>query len=90
MALEERNHLDRRQFRSALNPSSAIKRRQYGVIAVMKRVMGRDVMDQRPLRIAHVAYNRNLHRVRIYLARPYKGTVKVIVYPGLVGRQRRG
>jgi hypothetical protein len=42
-------------------------------------------MDQKALRIQRVGYVRNRQMVRIYLARPCKGTAKVIVYPGLVG-----
>jgi hypothetical protein len=73
-------------FDQPLNPSSARRRRQYDVVAdVVRHVKGHDVMDQKALHIQRVGYVRNAQRVRIYLARPYKGTVKVIVYPGLVG-----
>jgi hypothetical protein len=73
-------------FDQPLNPSSARRRRQYDVLAdVVRHVKGHDVMDQRALRIQRVSYVRNTQMVRIYLARPCKGTVKVIVYPGLVG-----
>jgi hypothetical protein len=51
----------------------------------MRRVKGRDVMDHKALRIARVSYNGSLRRVRIYRAKPCKGTVQVIIYPGLVG-----
>ena len=73
-------------FDQPLNPSSARRRRQYDVVAdVVRHVKGHDVMDQKALRIQRVGYVRNTQMVRIYLARPCKGTVKVIVYPGLVG-----
>jgi V8-like Glu-specific endopeptidase len=73
-------------FDQPLNPSSARRRRQYDVLTdVVRRVKGDDVMDQKALRIKRVGYVRNSQMVRIYLARPYKGTVKVVVYPGLVG-----
>jgi V8-like Glu-specific endopeptidase len=72
-------------FDQPLNPSSARRRRQYDVVAdVVRHVKGHDVMDQKALRIQRVGYVRNTQMVRIYLARPSKGTVKVIVYPGLV------
>jgi hypothetical protein len=73
-------------FDQPLNPNAAKRRRQYDVLAdVLRRVNGHDVMDQKALRIRRVGYVRNTQMVRIYLARSYKGPVKVIVYPGLVG-----
>lgn len=72
-------------FDQALDPGSAKRKRQYAVLAdVVKRVNGTDVLDRKPLRIARVGYNSSLHRVRIYLARPHRGPLLVVVYPGLV------
>jgi V8-like Glu-specific endopeptidase len=73
-------------FDQPLNPGSARRRRHYDVLAdVVRHVKGQDVMDKRTLRIRRVGYVLNTQSVKIYLARPYKGAVKVIVYPGLVG-----
>jgi hypothetical protein len=72
-------------FDQPLDPRSAKRRRQYDVLAdVMRRVKGHDVMDRKALRIARASYNGSQRRVRIFLAKPYKTILHLMIYIGLV------
>ncbi len=74
-------------FNEQLNPGSASHRNFYRVLApVTRRVNGRKVtVFSKSLGIKRVSPNSDADSVRIYLARPHKGLVEVIVYHGLVG-----
>jgi V8-like Glu-specific endopeptidase len=73
-------------FDQPLDPISATQRRQYRVLDTdTSRSWGTGVMDLKTLPIGRVRYDAASHMVRIYLARPDRGSASVIVYPGLVG-----
>jgi virginiamycin B lyase len=68
-------------FDGALDPVSASRGRSYGLAAGV--ASGPTTVFSQPVKIARVSYDRSAHAVRLKLAVPQKGPVRVTVRAGL-------
>jgi streptogramin lyase len=70
------------RFDEALDPASAGKVRSYGLASGVES--GQTIVFSQGVKIARVSYDRAAHAVRLKLAVPEKGSVRVTVRAGLV------